>query len=223
MKKNTLILFFILCELLWFSITNAQEKYKYGLSFGFTNSNQLQDLPYPLSDIKAKSVFFPTISVQANYLSFSNFNINSSLSFRKKGGEYEIYYTDASNVDGTDNKKSSLVSTYNISLSTGLKYCYAFDQISLYVIGSPIINYVVSKDVDKIYSDWPINRWIWGYSINVGIEFSFLTNKFFVEGVYDKDLQEVFDRSAFVYNTRTSSGPVKTFNTTFALLAGFLF
>ena len=187
-------LFLILFVILIISQTFSQSIDGYGIKmgWGFTNHSWEYKPSYDgrLGVVDWENNSGVTARAFADFSFSSLLNVECEIGYAQKGAEYKIFRNAELYKDIRDR-----LNYLSVSLMGKMKYNLGL--FAPYIIFGPEYNYLLNKQVDRVFeSDYDkIKRDILGFSVGIGTETKLLPVNIIVEYRYSRDLTNNYDDS----------------------------
>lgn len=189
MKKFCVVLCFFLIS----SALKAQLVNGYGIKLGMGITNHTWHYNSADFDFHWDNHSGISARVFADFLNFSNFNIEGEIGYLQKGARLDVFTTTVENPDPVKRKLTNCLDYLSASLMGKTKY--NLGMFTPYILLGPQFNYLAGKDVEFLLVG-PYNHFkksIFGYTAGTGTELKIMSLNFLVEYRFEKDLTSNYD------------------------------
>lgn len=189
MKKFCVVLCFFLIS----SAAKAQLVNGYGVKLGMGFTNHTWHYNSADFDLHWDNNTGLSARAFADFLNFSNFNIEGEIGYSQKGARLEVFTTTVENPDPVKRKLTNRLDYLSASLMGKAKY--NLGMFTPYILLGPQFNYLAGKDVELLLVG-PYNHFkksIFGYTAGAGTELKIMSLNFLVEYRFEKDLTNNYD------------------------------
>lgn len=166
MKSKVILMLLILLPI----FSNAQIITDYGIKIGLISSKAVDIIVKNYYwDLYKDSRVSGSYGIFAQFLSSKYYRFEAELGYRQEGAEDKIPFTTSENPDGTG-EFAIIDHAYDfISLNLAFQPKYENDNICLFGIISPSLNYMI-KNRDQVILNDNIEKLLFGYSFGLGFQ-----------------------------------------------------